>query len=200
VEPHRFRRCIRCSSAEETHTEEDEAVERAKSGDRDAYAFLVARYSALAHRTAYLLGAGAEAEDVTQEAFVKAFRALDTFRPGPFRPWLLRIVANETRNAHRAWRRRTSLELRLAVRPDEAADTPSPEQSAVASDMSAILLAAINSMSHRDRLVLTCRYFLDLSETETAEVLGWPRGSVKSRLSRALVKLRRALPAKEVAP
>jgi RNA polymerase sigma factor (sigma-70 family) len=140
---------------------------------------------------------------VAQEAFVKAYRALDTFRPGPFRPWLLRIVANETRNAHRAWRRRTSLELRLAVRPDEADATASPEQSAVASDTNAILLAAINAMPHRDRLVLTCRYFLDLSESETAQVLGWPRGSVKSRLSRALDKLRRALPsglAREVAP
>ena len=176
-------------------TEDDEAVKRARAGDRDAYAFLVARYSALAHRTAYLLGAGHEAEDVTQEAFVKAYRALDTFRSGAaFRPWLLRIVANEARNLHRGWRRRSTLELRLAVRHDEADATPSPEQSAVASDTSAILLAAVNAMPHRDRLVLTCRYFLDLSEAETAQVLAWPRGSVKSRLSRALVKLRRALP------
>jgi RNA polymerase sigma-70 factor (ECF subfamily) len=178
-------------------TEEDEAVERARSGDQDAYAFLVARYSALAHRTAYLLGAGHEAEDVTQEAFVKAYRALDTFRGGSaFRPWLLRIVANEARNSHRGWRRRTTLELRLAIRADEADPAAaSPEQSAVAADTNAILLAAVNAMPHRDRLVLTCRYFLDLSEAETAQVLAWPRGSVKSRLSRALVKLRRALPA-----
>jgi len=189
---------------EENTTEEPEAVERARAGDRDAYAFLVARYSALAHRTAYLLGAGHEAEDVTQEAFVKAYRALDTFRAGSaFRPWLLRIVANEARNSHRTWRRRSSLELRLAVQPDQADADPSPEQSAAAASTSAILLAAINAMPDRDRLVLTCRYFLDLSETETAQVLAWPRGSVKSRLSRALVKLRRALPselAEEVAP
>jgi RNA polymerase sigma-70 factor (ECF subfamily) len=142
---------------------------------------------------------------VTQEAFVKAYRALDTFRagtaPDSFRPWLLRIVANETRNLHRSWRRRTSLELRLAVRADAADAAASPEQSAVAADTNDILLAAVNAMPHRDRLVLTCRYFLDLSETETAQVLAWPRGSVKSRLSRALVKLRRALPqlAEEVA-
>jgi RNA polymerase sigma factor (sigma-70 family) len=197
VEPSGFRRCIRCGSGpfEEWTTEEDEAVERARAGDRDAYAFLVARYRALAHRTAYLLGAGHEAEDVTQEAFVKAYRALDTFRSGSaFRPWLLRIVANETRNLHRGWRRRVTLELRLAVRAEDPDAGPSPEQSAVASDTNAILLAAVNAMSDRDRLVLTCRYFLDLSEAETAQVLAWPRGSVKSRLSRALVKLRRALP------
>lgn len=186
----------RSGSYEEHETEEDEAVERARAGDRDAYAFLVARYSALAHRTAYLLGAGHEAEDVVQEAFVKGYRALASFRAGAsFRPWLLRIVANETSNLHRSWRRRAALEVRLALRSD-AADPLTPEQSAVSSDTSAIVLAAVNAMAHRDRLVLTCRYFLDLSEAETAQVLEWPRGSVKSRLSRALDKLRRALPAK----
>jgi RNA polymerase sigma factor (sigma-70 family) len=133
---------------------------------------------------------------VTQEAFVKAYRALPSFRTGSaFRPWLLRIVANETRNSHRAWRRRSSLELRLAVRPDEPDRATSPEQSAVAADTHATLLAAVTALPQRDRLVLTCRYFLDLSEAETAQVLAWPRGSVKSRLSRALDKLRRALPA-----
>lgn len=127
---------------------------------------------------------------------MKAYRALATFRAGaPFRPWLLRIVANETSNLHRSWRRRSSLELRLALRPDTA-DPIEPEQAAVAADTSAIVLAAVNAMAHRDRLVLTCRYFLDLSEAETAQVLAWPRGSVKSRLSRALDKLRRALPAR----
>lgn len=182
--------------SEEHETEEDEAVTRARDGDQQAYAYLVARYSALAHRTAYLLGAGHEAEDVVQEAFVKGYRALGTFRDGAaFRPWLLRIVANEAHNLHRSWRRRTTLELRMALRPDTA-DPASPEQSAVASDTHAILLAAVNAMPDRDRLVLTCRYFLDLSETETAQVLGWPRGSVKSRLSRALDKLRRALPSR----
>ena len=167
---------------------------RARAGDRHAYALLVARYTALAHRTAYLLGAGSEAEDVVQEAFVKAYRALDTFRDGaPFRPWLLRIVANEANNLHRSWRRRTTLELRVAL----VADTPDPvrpDQEALAADARSTLLAAVNTLPQRDRLVLTCRYFLELSETETAEVLAWPRGSVKSRLSRALAKLRRKLP------
>ncbi len=177
-------------------TPDDEAVDRARAGDRNAYALLVARYGALAHRTAYLLGAGDEADDVVQEAFVKAYRGLGSFRAGaPFRPWLLRIVANEARNLHRGSRRRRSLELRLAE-PD--VDPVRPDQAAVAADARARLLAAVGRMPHRDRQVLTCRYFLDLSEAETAEVLGWPRGSVKSRLSRAIAKLRRALPARLV--
>lgn len=198
MEPLRIGRCIRGWSRR-THTDstttDDEAVARARAGDRHAYALLVARYTALAHRTAYLLGAGSDAEDVVQEAFVKAYRALGTFRDGaPFRPWLLRIVANEAHNLHRSWRRRTTLELRVALTPD-ATDPVEPEQEALAADARTTLLAAVNTLPQRDRLVLTCRYFLDLSETETAEVLAWPRGSVKSRLSRALVKLRRKLPA-----
>jgi len=169
------------------------AVDRARAGDRDAYALLVARYGALAHRTAYLLGAGDDAEDVVQEAFVKAYRGLGSFRAGaPFRPWLLRIVANETSNLRRGSRRRRTLELRLAE-PDTA--PTEPEREVVAADARARLLAAVNAMPARDRQVLTCRYFLDLTEAETAEVLAWPRGSVKSRLSRAIEKLRRTLPA-----
>jgi RNA polymerase sigma factor (sigma-70 family) len=128
-----------------------------------------------------------------QEAFVKAYRGLGSFRAGaPFRPWLLRIVANETSNLHRCSRRRRTLELRLAE-PDVAPGEP--ERAAVAADARTRLLAAVAAMPQRDRQVLTCRYFLDLTEAETAEVLDWPRGSVKSRLARAIGKLRRTLPA-----
>ncbi|GAB3448367.1 RNA polymerase sigma factor [Actinophytocola sediminis] len=165
---------------------------RARTGDQQAYASLVARHGALAHRTAYLLGAGEDSEDVVQEAFVKAYRALGSFRDGAaFRPWLLRIVANETSNLHRATRRRRTLELRL-VEPD--IDPTQPDLQAVTADTRAAVLAAVNTLSYRDRQVLTCRYFLDLTEAETAQVLAWPRGSVKSRLSRALARLRRTLP------
>jgi RNA polymerase sigma-70 factor (ECF subfamily) len=166
-------------------------VALARTGDQDAYARLVTRYAALAHRTAYLLGAGDDAQDVVQEAFVKAYRGLGSFRDGaPFRPWLLRIVANETSNLHRGSRRRHSLELRLAE-PD--VDPVEPERAALVADARARLLAAVSTLPDRDRQVLTCRYFLDLSEAETAEVLGWPRGAVKSRLSRAIARLRKVL-------
>jgi RNA polymerase sigma factor (sigma-70 family) len=196
MEPCRGPRCIDDErSRRGVRTDDDEAVARARAGDLDAYAVLVARYTAVAHRTAYLLGGGDEAEDVVQEAFVKGFRGLASFRQGSsFRPWLLQIVANETRNLHRSWRRRTTLELRMATRADQA-DDADPEREALAADARSTLLDAVNAMPRRDRLVLTCRYFLDLSEAETAEVLAWPRGSVKSRLSRAIGKLRRVLPA-----
>lgn len=153
---------------------------------------LVARYSALAHRTAVLLGAGADAEDVVQDSFVAAFSGLHRFRPGaPFRPWLLRIVVNRMKNLHRGRSRRLVLELRAgAERPDTIVD---PEQLALDRLQRDALLDAVRSLADKDQLVVTCRFFLDLSEDETARVLGWPRGSVKSRTSRALARLRARL-------
>jgi len=135
-----------------------------------------------------LLGAGADAEDVVQDSFVKAFGALHRFRGGaPFRPWLLKIVVNETRNVARGRRRRLALELRVGAEPERLVD---PEQVVLDELRRDALLAAVRSLPGKDQLVLACRFFLDLGEEETARVLGWPRGSVKSRTSRALGRLR----------
>lgn len=125
-----------------------------------------------------------------QEAFVKGFRALPSFRPGAdFRPWLLRIVANETRNLHRSQRRRGVMELRVA-QLDDPVDRRDPASIAVKHDARTALLEAVKTLPDKDRLVVTCRYLLDLTEAETAQTLGLARGTVKSRLSRALKKLR----------
>src|SRR6478752_10686773 len=92
---------------------EADVLASVRAGERDAFADLVRRYAPIAHRTAVLLGAGADADDVVQEAFVKAYRALGSLRDGaPFRPWLLRIVANETKNLHRSTGRRLNRERR----------------------------------------------------------------------------------------
>jgi len=153
---------------------------------------LVARYTLPAHRAAFLLGAGEEADDVVQEAFVKAFRHLSRFRAGePFGPWLLRIVANETRNLTRSRRRRAALTLRLAGPDITPPDGPVDE--VLAGERRAGLMAAVNALPERERQVLVCRYFLDLSEAETAQVLACPLGSVKSRTWRALNRLRGSL-------
>lgn len=174
-------------------TDDAEAVARARDGDLDAFEVLVARHTALAHRTAVLLGAGADAPDVVQEAFVKAYRGLPGFRAdAPFRPWLLRIVTNETLNAHRSARRRAGVELRLRAEWP-AALAESAETAVVRAERSAQLLAAVRELPEKYRLVVTCRYLLDLGEEETATALGWPRGTVKSRLSRALRRLRARL-------
>jgi RNA polymerase sigma factor (sigma-70 family) len=152
---------------------------------------LVARYTLRAHRAAFLLGAGEESDDVVQEAFVKAFRHLDRFRAGePFGPWLLRIVANETKNLTRSRRRRGDLALRLCTAEPEGTAADAAVDKVLAAERRARLVAAVSALPDRERQVLVCRYFLDLSVAETAQVLAWPLGSVKSRTARALNRLR----------
>jgi RNA polymerase sigma factor (sigma-70 family) len=175
-------------------------VERARHGDAGAYGELVRRYQTLAFRTAYVvLGERGEAEDATQEAFVKAYAALNGFRSGaPFKPWLLQIVANESRNRRRAAGRRGGLALRAAAeRPSEDA-APSPEASALVEEQRRTLLGAINLLRDEDRLVVAYRFFFELNEAEMADALGCPRGTVKSRLSRALGRLREQLARSDV--
>jgi RNA polymerase sigma factor (sigma-70 family) len=165
-------------------------AERARSGDERAFEELVRMHQSIAFRTAYLLtGSAADAEEAAQTAFVKAWSSLPRFRRGaPFKPWLLRIVANEAHNRRRAAGRRAALELRAAEAPDDPA--PSPEGVAIASERRTDLLAALERLDERDREVLTCRYLLELSEDETAAVLDVRRGTVKSRTARALARLR----------
>lgn len=166
-------------------------VGRARAGDPDAYAVLVRRHAPMAMRTAALLGAGANSEDVVQEALVKAYRSLDHFRDDrPFRPWLLRIVANEAHNAHRSAVSRSAREQR-AWQP-ELVD---PAAEVVDREAKERLLEEIGRLPDKLRRVVTCRYLLELDEAETAVVLGVPRGTVKSRLSRGLDRLRTELDA-----
>jgi len=175
-----------------------ELIERARGGEVVAYEELVRRYQDVAVRTAHLFAPDGDAEDATQEAFVKAYAALARFRPdAPFRPWLLRIVANEARNRRRSATRRVGLALRVVEdrRPDDAA--PSPESAVLAGERRSDLLNAVNGLRDEDREVIAVRYFLDLSEAEAAETLGIPRGTVKSRLSRALGRLRERLATEE---
>ena len=181
--------------------QDDELVERARAGDAGAFAALVRGHQEIAFRTAYLItGNAADAEDAAQEGFVKAYRALGRFRAGePLRPWLLTIVANEARNRRRSAGRRAALALRAAgeERPfGEAA--PSPEAALLAGERRAALLSAIERLRDDDRLVLSCRYFLELSEAETAAALGVRPGTVKSRLSRSLERLRAELGDRDV--
>jgi RNA polymerase sigma-70 factor (ECF subfamily) len=176
--------------------EDAELIAFARRGDVAAYETLVRRHREVAFRTAYLVArSSADAEDATQEAFVKAYYALDRFRPdGEFRPWILRIVANEARNRRRSARRRESLVLRLAQDRPSGASAQAPEAAAVSSDEARTLLAALADLPERDRLVISYRYLLELSEAETAAALGVRPGTVKSRLSRALDRLRARVP------
>lgn len=137
-----------------------------------------------------LWGAGAEADDVVQEAFVKAYAALPRFRAdGEFRGWLLTIVRNETRNLFRSRGRRAAREeLARLPHADLVLD---PEATALDAARRDELLARVRDLPVELREVVACRYLLELSEAETATALGIPGGTVKSRLHRALRVLRK---------
>jgi RNA polymerase sigma factor (sigma-70 family) len=182
-------------SVEGRPPDERALVERAREGDVRAYEELVQRHQAIAHRTAYLItGSSADSDDVTQEAFVRAYAALGSFRPElPFRPWILKIVANQARNRYRANGRRAALTLRASEDRLSGGAVPSPEEAVLAKVRDEELLGALERLGENDRLVIGCRYLLELSEAETAAALGCRRGTVKSRLSRALGRLREEL-------
>ncbi len=156
-------------------------------------------HQAAAFRVAYvLLGAAADAEDAAQEGFVRAYLSLDRFRAGePFRPWLLQVVGNEARNRRRARGRREGLAERAiaAVRGSSGGlpSSPPPELEALAGETQAEVRTALATLDDPERLVVTCRYLLGLSEAETAAALGIPAGTVKSRLHRGLQRLRNRL-------
>jgi RNA polymerase sigma factor (sigma-70 family) len=170
-------------------------VESARRGDVAAYEALVRQYQEVAFRVAYtIVGSADEAEDAAQEGFVRAYRAFPRFRAGaPFRPWLLTIVANAARSRHTAVARRPSLALSAAEDHPSDDSAQSPEVAALVADQRRELLAAVNALRDDDRKVIAFRYFLDLSEAETADLLGCARGTVKSRLSRATQRLRQHL-------
>ncbi|MEO8437667.1 MAG: sigma-70 family RNA polymerase sigma factor [Chloroflexota bacterium] len=171
-----------------------ELIGRARTGDVAAYEVLVRRYQDVALRTAYLVAPEADAADAVQDAFVKAHAALSRFRvDAPFRPWLLRIVANESRNRRRSATRRAGLAFRAAVVEPRNEVGPSPESAVLAAETRGQLVAAIGRLRDEEREVIGARYLLGLSEAETAEALSIPAGTVKSRTARALDRLRAVL-------
>ena len=172
---------------------EAELVERARRGDAAAYESLLRMHEHIAFRTAYaIVGSAADAEECAQDAFVKAYRALGRFRRGaPFRPWLLRIVANEARNRRRALGRRTRATERAVVAHAVSGDAaPSPETDVIDGEQREALFAAIDRLRDDERLAVLARYVLGLTDEETAAALGVRRGAVKMRVFRALNHLR----------
>lgn len=174
-------------------SEEADLIVRAQAGDAAAYESLVREHQAAAFRLAYLLlGDADDAEDVAQEAFVAAFRALGRFDVmRPFRPWLLTITANLARNRLRSLGRYWAAIRRLAAAdssPAVAAESEATDR-LVRSD-GHLLWDAVRRLPAADREVIYLRFFLDLPEAESAAVLRVATGTVKSRQHRALARLR----------
>src|SRR5918999_1467994 len=171
--------------------DDDQLIASARAGDDRAFATLVGRYQEVAFRAAYLiLGDADAAADATQEGFIAMHAALGRFRSGePVRPWVLTIVGNRARNLRRSAGRRTAATLRLSS-DGPPRTTASAEEAVTARERQAAVLQAVNELRPDERAVVACRYFLGLSEAESARLLDLAPGTVKSRLWRARQRLR----------
>lgn len=173
---------------------EHQLIVEAQQGDTAAFEALVRQFQDIAFRTAWvILRNQQDAQDVTQTAFIKAWGALGSFRPdSPFKPWLLRIVANEAKNRRDARWRWLQVHRTFAER-FSAVDPQSPEELTSRFESSRELVTAISELSDADQQVILLRYALEFTEREMAEILNVPNGTVKSRLTRALDRLKGVL-------
>ena len=169
---------------------EADLIGRARRGDEAAWEALVREHQQPIFRLAYLLlGDADEADDVAQEAFIRAFRALKSFdETRPVRPWLLRIAANLAHNRRRSVRRYLAALGRMA-RAEPEPMTFIGERSGEQWEAQT-LWQAVRRLNRAEQEIIYLRYFLDLSEAETAAALEVPAGTVKSRLHRAMSRLR----------
>ena len=165
-------------------------IASARRGDAGAFSELVRRYQESAFRTAYLiLRDGADAEDAAQEATWRAYRAIRSFREGSsFRPWLLKIVANQALTIAKSRQRRLKLAQQTAI----SAGLPGAgiDEAIFDRERADLIYRALDALNEGERVVVYLRYFLQLPERELAEYLGCAQGTVKSRLHRALARLR----------
>ncbi len=184
----------------EAYTPDPESGRLLQLRDETAWRDLVQREQQALFRLAYLmLGDADDAEDVAQEAFIRAYHAIDRFDPGrPVRPWLLAITSNLARNRGRALRRFGAMLRRLVfVEPELVEPESRPVPRAIEQQARAdALWRAVRALSPNDAEVIYLRHFLSLSEMETAQTLGVAVGTVKSRHSRALTRLRTVIDAR----
>ncbi len=173
---------------------ETELIRSAREGDSTAWQALMQAHHEPVFRFAYLLLHDPDdAEDAAQESFVRAYRAIDRFdETRSFRPWLFGITANLARNRRRSIGRYTTAVQKWWGRRTEIA--PQPVEDLTGSQIEAqTLWEAIRRLRRDDQAVIYMRFFLDMSVNETAEALDLAPGTVKSRLSRALVRLREVI-------
>lgn len=179
--------------------DESALLARAVAGSLDAFNRLVEQYQSLAYSVAYrTLGDREAAADVTQDAFLAAYRGLGGFRGGSFKAWLLRIVANGCIDQVRQRQRRpsTSLDALIESAGDDvslADRSPSPEGEALRGELVASVERALRGLPIDQRTVVVLCDLHGLTYEEIAEVTGASLGTVKSRLSRARSRLRDVL-------
>ena len=171
--------------------DESSLIRQARAGSADAVESLVRRHWDGAHRAAYLIvHDAAAAEDIAQEAMLAAVRAIDSFdRRRPFRPWLHRIVVNRSLDWLRARSRRPEVSSELTgVLEGEAGETDR---------LSDELVAALAELEPADRALVVLRHLLGYRASELGRMLDMPAATVRTRLARALARLRVLLESEE---
>lgn len=181
---------------------EQALIQTAQRGDLDAFNALILAYQDSVYTAAYrIMGEAQAASDVVQEAFILAFRRLNTYRGGSFRAWLLRITTNQCYDELRRQRRKPSISVEELPDADSddgpalSADTDTPEQAMQQRELQGAIQQCINSLAPDQRVVLVMSDIEEFSYQEIADHLGANLGTVKSRLSRARAGVRDCLQA-----
>jgi len=176
------------------------AVERARSGDSDAFRLLVEQHSRSIFRLAFrMTGNEQDAEDVVQETFLRAYRQLDRYEArSSFSTWLFRIASNYSldlirmRKRHEEKREHGSSEDRDILQTIPM-DAPGPDRIVYGSQVQDRVNAALNELSAQERTAFVLRHFEGMSIEEIGEALGTGTNATKHSIFRAVQKLRRSL-------
>jgi len=177
-------------------------IQAARRGSLDAFNALVLHYQDGVYALAYrIMGESAAAADAAQEAFITAYRRLDTYRGGNFKSWLLRIATNACYDELRRRKRRPMAAFddlpggESDDGPALPADAPTPEQAVQQTELNRAIESCIAALQLDQRTVLILSDIEGLSYQEIAESQGVNLGTVKSRLSRARAGVRQCLQA-----
>jgi RNA polymerase sigma-70 factor, ECF subfamily len=182
----------------------DEAalIQDARQGDLDAFNRLVLVYQDLLYGQAYrMMGDLEAAEDATQEAFISAFKKLDSYRGGSFKAWLMRIVTNACYDELRRQKRRPTTPLEPLDADDEEVESPhwladpgeSPEEAVERAELGRALQGCLEGLPDEFRAVIVLVDMQGLDYGEASHAIGKPLGTVKSRLARGRLRLRDCL-------
>lgn len=183
-------------------TDDAKLVQLASQGDLGAYNTLVLKYQNLVFSHAFgLLGNYDAAEDITQDAFILAFRKMYQFRGGTLRAWLLKIVTNLCYDKMRHWKRAPLQSLEVINEDGESKGSPYgiknlnllPEESIEMKELRAGIQSGLSTLSMNFRIAVTLIDIQELSYQEAAFVMGTSLGTLKSRLARGRLMLRDAL-------
>ena len=179
--------------------DESEAIRRCQEGQRDPFRFLVERYGKVLYGTAYRMTRDRGlAEDLVQEAFLRVWRGMPSFRGGGnFKAWIVRILVNHVMSERRKKRVR---EEPLVEAIASSQNPEAGEKLVLRKEERDRVRRSLEKLPQEQREVVVLRYYTDLTVPQIARTLGWRQGTVKSRLHRALDHLREVLLSSEESP